>query len=166
MRRLVLVVVIWCAVQVPVFGQLDQRGYVGTTTQGLSTANYFYARPNELSIIVSVMGAVQRPGRYEISKSIDLVNLLALAGGENADGSIAKVMLTRREEQGGEILLRKISVDLEKMSKVDSTLLVMQPGDVVYVSRSTWAGFRDVFTFLVGSAIIITAVSQVIIATK
>jgi hypothetical protein len=41
---------------VPGFAQLNQ----GTST---SATNYYFAKPNELTLIVSVVGFVQRPGR-------------------------------------------------------------------------------------------------------
>ena len=46
----------------PGFAQLSQ----GTAT---SATNYYFAKANELTLIVSVMGFVQRPGRYEISST-------------------------------------------------------------------------------------------------
>jgi hypothetical protein len=147
-------------------GQLDQRAFVGTSSMGLSTANYYYARPNDMTIIVSVMGAVARPGRYEISKSIDLLNLLALAGGPTAEGSSDKVKIARIVEIGGKATMREFEVDLSRITKLTPADLALEPGDIVVLDRSGWATARTVFEVFVGAAVIVTAVSQVIIATS
>jgi len=150
----------------PALGQLDPRGFVSTSTAGLSTANYYFARPNDITIIVSVMGSVARPGRYEISKSIDLLNLLALAGGPNAEGASDKVKVTRIVENDGKVRLRQFEIELGELTKLTPADLALQPGDILYIDRSGWAMARTVFEIAVGSAIIVTAVSQVIIATS
>ena len=67
--------------------QVDQASFVSASSLNLTTTNYYFAKPNELTIVVSVVGNVSKPGRYEISKSIDLINLIALAGGASADGT-------------------------------------------------------------------------------
>jgi hypothetical protein len=166
MKRLV-----WCLVFVVVtfegaMAQFEQRGLVGTTTSGLSTANFYFARPNDITIIVNVIGAVQRPGRYEISKSIDLVNLIALAGGPLPDGSSDIVKITRLVETDRGVKMKDFELDLSQISKLTAADLALQPGDIVQFSRTGWITARTVFEVFVGAAVIVTAVSQVIIATS
>jgi hypothetical protein len=153
--------------------QLDQLGQLGAGAQSqflsatsvqLTTSNYYYAKPNELTIIVNIMGFVQRPGRYEISKSIDLVNLLALAGGANPDGSLSDVKITRLLEAEGRITRGEFKMDLSDMTNVKSADLALSPGDVIEVGRSSWPFWRDAFTVVVAAAVVVSAVSQVIIA--
>ncbi|MBP1648984.1 MAG: hypothetical protein H6Q30_2429, partial [Bacteroidetes bacterium] len=74
---------------------LGQSGLLSATSVQLTTSNYYFAKPNELTIVVNVIGNVTRPGRYEISKSIDLVNLIALAGGATVDGTLSEIKITR-----------------------------------------------------------------------
>jgi protein involved in polysaccharide export with SLBB domain len=128
-------------------------------------ANYTFARPNDITIIVNVLGHVQRPGRYEISKSIDLVNLLALAGGPTPDGSASSVRITRfLGDQRARP--RTITLDLDELSDLLPPELVLHPGDVIQVDRSGWATVRDVFTVVVSAAIITGAIAQVIYASN
>jgi protein involved in polysaccharide export with SLBB domain len=143
----------------PGFAQLNQ----GTAT---SATNYFFAKPNELTLIVSVMGFVQRPGRYEISSTIDLINLMALAGGATPDGAMNDVKLTRIDETAGQIRTREIHMNLENIARFTSNDLKLQPGDIIQVDRTGWSAFRDTFTVVVGAAIITGAVAQVVYATK
>ncbi len=146
--------------------QINAGGLLSSTTIQNSTSNYYFAKPNELTIVVDVMGMVQRPGRYEVSNRVNLVNLLALAGGGTADAAMDDVRITRILETEGGTRLRVLHLDLEDLSKVDPADLTLQPGDVIQISRSGWASFRDTFTVVVGTAIITGAVAQVIYATR
>jgi protein involved in polysaccharide export with SLBB domain len=139
------------------------QGGQGSTT---SATNYYFAKPNELTLIVSVVGFVQRPGRYEISSSIDVINLMALAGGATPDGAMNDVRLTRLADIGGQLRTREFHMNLEDISRLTSNELKLSPGDIIQVDRTGWSSFRDTFTVVVGAAIITGAVAQVVYATK
>jgi hypothetical protein len=171
--RIALLVLLTLVVGSIARAQLDQLGQLGgggqnqflsATSVQQTASNYYFAKPNELTIIVNVMGFVQRPGRYEISKSIDLVNLLALAGGANTDGTLSDVKVTRLLEADGRITRGEFKLDLEDIANVKSSDLVLAPGDVIQVGSSSWPFWRDAFTVVVSAAVVVTAVSQVIIA--
>ena len=146
--------------------QPDRAGFVSASSLNLTTTNYYFAKPNEMTIVVTVMGQVQRPGRYEISKSIDLINLLGLAGGANSEGTLGDVTVTRFTEQGGFIKRKEIHLDLDALAAVTSADLGVSPGDIISVGRSTWATVRDIFLVTASAAVITTAVTQVIIVTR
>ncbi len=143
----------------PGFAQVPQ----GSAT---SATNYYFAKQNELTLTVSVVGFVQRPGRYEISSSVDLINLMALAGGATPDGAMNDVKLTRIAEIEGQIRTREFHMNLEEISKITINELKLQPGDIIQVDRTGWSSFRDTFTVVVGAAIITGAVAQVMYAVK
>jgi hypothetical protein len=145
---------------------LGQSGLLSATSVQLTTSNYYFAKPNELTIVVNVIGNVTRPGRYEISKSIDLVNLIALAGGATVDGTLSEIKITRLLEAEGRITRGEFEVDLDEIAKVKPQDLVLSPGDVVQIGYSSWTTWRDVFTVLVSAAVIVTAVSYVAIARQ
>ena len=148
------------------FSQVGTSTMFSTGSAERTTSNYYFAKPNELTIIVNVIGFVQRPGRYEISNSIDLINLVALAGGASPDGAMDDVKITRVTESEGRIRMREMHVNLEEVAKLTPNELRLMPGDVVQVSRTSWSGFRDTFNVVVGAAIITGAIAQVIYATK
>ena len=148
------------------FSQQEQAGFVSASSLNLTTTNYYFAKPNEMTIVVTVIGEVQRPGRYEISKSIDLINLLGLAGGANSDGTLGDVTVTRLAEQGGYIKRNELHLDLASLARVTSAELVVSPGDIISVGHSTWATVRDVFLVTASAAVITTAITQVIIVTR
>ena len=146
--------------------QQEQAGFVSASSLNLTTTNYYFAKPNEMTIVVTVMGQVQRPGRYEISKSIDLINLLGLAGGANSDGTLGDVTVTRLAEQGGYIKRNELHLDLASLARVTSAELVVSPGDIISVGHSTWATVRDIFLVTASAAVITTAITQVIIVSR
>ena len=146
--------------------QQEQAGFVSASSLNLTTTNYYFAKPNEMTIVVSVMGHVQRPGRYEIAKSIDLINLLALAGGANSEGTLGDVTVTRFVEQGGYVKRKELHLDLDALANVTSADLGVSPGDIISVGRSSWTTVRDIFLITASTAVIITAISQVILVTQ
>lgn len=147
-------------------GQAGQNQFLSATSVQLTTSNYYFAKPNELTIIVNVVGYVQRPGRYEISKSIDLVNLIALAGGAATEGTLSDVKVTRLLEGEGRITRGEFQVNLEDLTKMKPGDLALSPGDVVQVGRSAWPFWRDAFSVVISAAVIVTAISNVIIARR
>ncbi len=152
---------------VQAFAQLSTSNTLSTTSdQQHSTANYYFAKPAELTITVDVVGMVQRPGRYEISSNINLINLIALAGGGNMDAALNDVKITRVVDLDGRIFMDEIHVNLEDLAKVKRSDLTLRPGDVIQIEKTGWSTFRDTFTVIVGAAIITSAVAQVIYATK
>ena len=171
-----------------VHAQENQSSLLSATSEKTTSTNYYYARPNDLTLIVNVMGFVQRPGRYEIASSIDLMNLISLAGGPTADGSLSKVKIIRIIKDGektvrqdiqpdqktlsvflkeeAKITRREIQLDLDNLSTVRPEDLQLIPGDIVLVDRTTWSTVRDAFSVVVSTAIITTAIAQVIYASK
>lgn len=146
--------------------QVNPSSLLWATSDKITSTNYYFARPNDLTMIVNVVGYVQRPGRYEIATSIDLVNLLSLAGGPTSDGTLSKVTLTRMVKSGGMIQAWKFRFDLEDLGGLKADDLLLSPGDIVNVDRSSWSSFRDAFGVVVSTAIITSAVAQIIWATR
>jgi hypothetical protein len=150
----------------PGFAQLSQGSMLSTTSTERRTSNYYFAKPNELTMTVSVVGFVQRPGRYEIAGTLDLISLIALAGGGTPDGAMNDVKITRVTETEGRVRTREFHLNLEAISKLTSNDLTLQPGDIIQVDRTGWSSFRDTFTIVVGAAIITGAVAQLMYATR
>jgi hypothetical protein len=149
------------------FTQVDQSSLLSATSVASSTSNYYFAKPNELTIIVNIMGFVQRPGRYEISSTIDLVNLLALAGGPQPDGAMNDVKISRLVKLSESRFERKeLRINLDNLAKVSSAELILQPGDIIEIERTGWANFRDVFSVVISAAVLTSAVASIINLTR
>jgi hypothetical protein len=171
-----------------VHAQENSSSLLSATSDKTTSTNYYFARPNDLTLIVNVMGFVQRPGRYEIASSIDLMNLISLAGGPTTDGSLSKVKIIRIIKDGektirqdiqpdqktlsvflkeeAKITRQEIHLDLDNLSTVRPEDLQLIPGDIVFIDRTTWSTVRDAFGVVVSTAIITTAIAQVIYTSK
>ena len=82
------------------------------------------------------------------------------------DGTLSDVTINRLSESNGVPVRIEIKLDLNNLSNVKAADLVLQPGDNIQINRSFWASMRDAFGVIVSAAIVTTAVSQVIVATR
>lgn len=164
MKRILFLVLFFSSVSS--YAQMNVGSLLSATSEKITSTNYYYARPNDLTMIVNVVGFVQRPGRYEIATTIDLVNLLSLAGGPTSDGALNKIKITRIVKDGDRVSRKEIDYNLEDLTQVRSEDLGLMPGDVISMGRTSWSQFRDGFSVFVSAAIITSAVAQVINASK
>lgn len=82
---------------------------------------------------VMVIGAVNRPGTYQLVSGQRILDIISLAGGIGPTGDMSSVMLTRGDEV--------IKIDLESMltgekDREDKNYL-LEDGDVLYIPEST-----------------------------
>jgi len=85
------------------------------------------------SRIASVLGEVERPGRYPLEGRISLLELLAMAGGPKPDAADNAVVLRRNGEEKPTRLEVRIANRQSPGREIED--LALQPGDVVYVVR-------------------------------
>ena len=79
---------------------------------------------------VSVLGEVQRPGRFPLDQKLSVLDVIAAAGGFSTYADIDSVIVLRPEEAG----IRRIRVNVKALLDNDSEpLLMLMPGDTVYV---------------------------------
>lgn len=164
--RVISLLIFIAAVLSPVDAQVNTGTLLSASSEKVTTTNYYFARPNDLTIIVNVMGFVQRPGRYEIASSIDLVNLLSLTGGPMPDGDLDNVKISRMVKEGDVNTYKEMYFNLQDLSALGEQNLALYPGDIVTVDRTTWASVRDMFGVVVSAAIITTAITQIITVTR
>jgi hypothetical protein len=143
------------------------EGGMATTQPNTSAASYYYvARPGELTIQVNIWGDVQKPGRYEVASTTDLVQLLSYAGGPTREAKLSEVRISRVVK--GDMGLRKqqLTVDLEDIYETDESSLALRPGDAIFVDYVTRFNARDVLSIVTTAALVTAAVAQVFYATK
>ncbi len=128
--------------------QTQQSGLVSAIPGG-TTANYYFAKPGDITILVDVWGSVSRPGRYEISTSIDLIHLVSLAGGPTAEAKLSEVRIARLAGIDTSSARKILMVNLEDLTRLSASELALFPGDLIVVERNYWAKIQDVFSFLV-----------------
>jgi hypothetical protein len=136
---------------------------------GLSTAQaaafYFIAKPGEITMQVNVWGFVQKPGRYEIPISTDLVELISYAGGPIQYADLDKVKIIRMADIA-ETPRLEFYVDLNNAKEMIPDKLKLRDGDTIFIDHTSWVTMRDVFTVVTTTALVTAAISQVIYATR
>lgn len=83
------------------------------------------------SFMISVIGQVAKPGRYDLRSSATIVDALAMAGGFKEFAGRSKVVVLRSE--GG--ASKRIPFDYDKMGAVKAAQenFALRPGDIVIV---------------------------------
>jgi len=157
-----------CVVLAALLLGLSQRGFSqlertpgGGMVPGGTLSNYRFAGPNELTITVSILGAVRAPGRYEISRTVNLLDLLALAGGwrediQGATADISEVTVARFVQTATGIERRELLMDLSSRSGLDEKYLTLQEGDFVYIPISRAIDVDTVLRWITAIGVIIT----------
>jgi protein involved in polysaccharide export with SLBB domain len=141
------------------FSQINQSGLTGS---GGAAVNYYFAKPGDLTIIVNLWGLVSRPGRYEISKSIDLIHLISLAGGPVQYAKLNKIRITRLIKTDSGVERKEFTVNIKDLTKVKDSELVLYPGDTIFIDNVIWADVKDIIGTASTILVFTTAVIQLI----
>jgi len=138
---------------------------IGPTNPNASAASYYYiSKPGELTMQVNIWGSIQKPGRYEIPTSTDIIQLISYAGGPNPDANMSSVRITRATKKDGVIVRSEYFINLDDLPNTESSKLELLPGDTIFIDHTSWTTVRDVLTVVTTAAIITSAVANVIIA--
>jgi polysaccharide export outer membrane protein len=105
---------------------LDEGGFVKQPQVQISVTQY-------RSQQVSLLGQVNRPGRYAIETPSKLSDMLALAGGINAVGSDTIVFVSTRNGKTQEREIDTVSMLQEGQLGLDTDVA---NGDIIYVPRA------------------------------
>ncbi len=131
-------------ISLPLLGEIPVAGRSPSELQavvrdGLRDGGYL-ARPQVAvdvvtvrSQVVSLLGEVQRPGRYVIEGDLTVLELLAQAGGLQDDAGPLAVVLRRNEDGSRERLAVPLAARQEPWREIDDVAL--QAGDVVQVAQ-------------------------------
>ena len=148
----------------PVNAQTASSGLGSTAPVGSGASYYYVGKPGELTMQINVLGFVQKPGRYEVAGSTDLLQLLAYAGGATQDGDLESVRVTRFVTTAASVTKQEYSVNIENLDRADLSKLSLLPGDTIYVGHTSWFVLRDIFAVVTTAALVTAAVAQVVIA--
>jgi len=151
--RLILVVLGCVAgLQSAAMGQLSRNAAPG------ATANYRFAELNEFPITITLLGAVRNPGRYEVSRKIDLVNLFALAGGWQENADLSDIHISRLKVMDTQSDRFDIKLDLKNPADLSQTSVQLQEGDCVYVGTRSGMDLPIVLSIVSATATLATAI--------
>ena len=81
---------------------------------------------------ISVIGKVNQPGEFKITRDTDVMQALALAGGLNAFAAENDIQILRREPNGNQIAIPFEYAEVKAGEKLQSNI-ILRSGDVVVV---------------------------------
>jgi protein involved in polysaccharide export with SLBB domain len=142
--------------------QIRESGISLSQPTYATPANFIVAKPGELSMQVNVWGLVNHPGRYEVSITTDLVQLVSYAGGPQADAKLDAVKITRFLKTESGISKAEIVVNLEDLYRTNEASLILQPGDTIFMDHSNWTTIRDVISLVTTAAVVTATVASVV----
>jgi polysaccharide export outer membrane protein len=128
----------------PLVGQVQVGGLEIPAAErkiaGLLESGGFLRKPQVTILVtslssqqVSVLGLVNRPGRYPIEGKRTVLDMLALAGGANLDGSDIVTLIRKRN---GEVTKETLDiVDMLRSGELKRDV-ELSPDDILYVERA------------------------------
>lgn len=83
---------------------------------------------------VSVLGQINKPGRYTLEPTTTLVDIIAMAGGINHSGD-HNIILTRKDKSGA---LSKHQIDLRQILEISNDVkpFKIQQDDIIFVPKA------------------------------
>lgn len=128
----------------PLIGQVDVNGINSAAAErkiaGLLESGGFLKKPQVNLVVsqiqsrqVSVLGQVNRPGRFPLEGKRSVMDLLALAGGFGPDGGDTISLIRKRDGQ-----VTKTVIDVVEMVRSGELAkdLDLEPNDILYAERS------------------------------
>lgn len=128
----------------PLVGQVDVRDLTVAAAEkkiaGLLASGNYVRNPQVNMLVtvqqsqqVSVLGQVNRPGRYPLDTRRSVLDVVALAGGVAADGGDTVTLISKRNGESRREVLD--IVDIARGGEL-SRSLTLAGGDIIYVERA------------------------------
>jgi hypothetical protein len=148
-----LMITVLCAA-LPLHAQMDRSS--DQKLGGGEAANFRFAEPGELTIIVNIVGSVHTPGRYEISRTIDLMDLISLAGGWTEAANLQDVHINRLAGSGDTGVRVDLKLDLSDYQSLSRSYLALQHRDFIYIGTKSGFTMQDALNWVTTAAILTT----------
>lgn len=137
-------------------GELYVEGQTVEFVDEVITREYAkFLRAPEVTVIVKefgsnqvyVLGEVNRPGLYPITKEMSIIQAIAAAGGPKEGAKLNSVLLIRKRANGAPAVGR-VDIDnaLENRSRSQNLTIDVRPLDVVFVPRTFIADLSNFMT--------------------
>lgn len=128
------------SIRYPFLGTIQVRGKAPSevaemVAKGLRDGEYLKAPQVSVLVeesnskMVSVMGAVRKPGTFPVTAGLTVLQAVTLAGGLTSLADRDHAVLTRREEEG----LKRYQVPFSEVMGGRKADIPLRPGDIVFV---------------------------------
>ena len=130
-----------------------------TTSSGYNSGSvYMYSGTltgtEQLKIKSYIWGQVRKPGLYIVPDDTDLLTLISSAGGPTENANLKKVRIIRASEDGEKIIFVNLSKYIETGN--EELIPILQPGDTVVVSGSTYYAFTKAVAWISQIAVVLS----------
>ena len=174
LRRALLVLLLGlCAAVLPLSAQPGSGGSQttsGSTTSGNATGSYYdYSHSGEIPIDVNIWGFVRSPGKYRVSSSITLIDLISLAGGPIERAKLSEVRVVHDVNVDSSLAGQPVSTfDIEEYQRTGNPKAnaVLYPYDTVIIPGDTLNTFNEILSIVSNVAIVAVSVIGLVVALK
>lgn len=132
----------------------DASSFVPMSTSSAYSFEGTGSNVQKLKIKTYVWGQIVKPGLYSVPDDTDLLTLISLAGGPKDHAKLTKIRIVRPTEEGKKIIFINMKKYLETGD--ESMIPIMQPGDTVIVSGTTYYALTQFTGFLSQVALILS----------
>lgn len=148
-----MLIACWLLGSVPLCYAQATGGYLerGSSQAGLTSDIY----EREVLIEVQIWGQVNKPGRYRVPVTTDVVGLISYAGGPTEDAALSRVKLVRGSYGTGQTI--KVNVSRYNSKADKSAVPMMEQGDVLVVPSTLYHKLMRAASFLSQAAVVVTA---------
>lgn len=108
----------------------------------------------QLKIRTYIWGQVRNPGLYIVPDDTDLLTLISSAGGPTENAKLSKIRIIRSTIEGEKVITINMKEYLETGQA--EIIPILQPGDTVIVSGSTYYAFTKAVNWLSQIAVILS----------
>ena len=108
----------------------------------------------QLKIKSYVWGQVRKPGLYIVPDDTDLLTLISSAGGPTENANLKKVRVIRASKDGEKIIFVNLTEYIETGN--EELIPILQPGDTVIVSGSTYYAFKKAVAWISQIAVVLS----------
>jgi polysaccharide export outer membrane protein len=138
-------------------GDIDVVGMTPMALDDIVTESYAEILVNpDVTVIVRefggqevyVLGEVDKPGMYSLTKGMTILRAVAAAGGAKRSGKMNSIMLVRSDEEMRQAEVSRLDVSLSSMSENIRNDLPLKDYDIVYVPKTFVADVSDFITQL------------------
>ncbi|MGE5364365.1 MAG: SLBB domain-containing protein [Bacteroidota bacterium] len=113
----------------------------------------------EVTKKVNLWGYINRPGRYEVPLSTNLIQLITYAGGPKEHAVMEDIKIYRLRDDGSRQI---IEVDLEDPAKVKETLISLYDEDTVIIEYSSLIDWREIFGLISAPVAVLASIALIV----
>ena len=153
MRRTILIIMI-VGMALSLIAQTEGSGVSGLNPGAIYQYSGSLTGTEQLKIRTYIWGQVRNPGLYIVPDDTDLLTLISSAGGPTENAKLSKIRIIRSTIEGEKV----INVDMKEYLETGQTGLIpiLEPGDTVIVSGSTYYAFTKAVNWLSQIAVILS----------